>query len=101
METNRTHVAQDLRGRLFESEVKHFFAALAGRVHEGGCQAGFAAASGARNQNGAAAMKTFAAEHRVQALHTGRDPFLRRFMRKAERREREDRVARRVDQKWM
>ena len=83
-DTDGPHVADDLRGRFLESEIKGLFATGAGCLRKAARETGFAAARRAGDQDGAAAIEAFAAEHVVEPLDAGGNAFAGRAMHESQ-----------------
>lgn len=69
VDPHRCHVAHDLGRGLLESEVQRPLATLAGRDAELGRDSRLARSGGAADEHRAPAVKTFAAEHLIEAFH--------------------------------
>src|ERR1700674_2785041 len=73
VDADRTHIANDLSGRLLESEIQAALAAATGRIHEMCRHAGLTGSGGARHQNAAPPIKPLAAHHAIQPGNASRD----------------------------
>src|ERR1043165_388549 len=80
IDADRFHVANDLILRFFESEEERALATFAGRFHEVCGNRALAGTGCAGDEDRAAAIETFAAQHRVESRITTRDPLRRRLV---------------------
>src|SRR5207237_6931001 len=81
---HRGHVAFDLARGFLEGKVKRALTSLASRRDKPRCQRAFAAAGGTCQEDTAAAVKSFAAQHRVESGYARRRAPGRGFMRKTQ-----------------
>ena len=80
VESHRTHVSEDLAGRLFKGKVQTALPPLPSRIGEMSGKTGFAGTGGTRNQNAAIAEKAFSSEHLIEPFDAARNPLGRCFM---------------------
>src|SRR5262245_34615309 len=73
IDANRAHIADDLRGRFLECEVKSFFAAFARGDGEMCSETGFAGPRRTCDKHTAAPEKTLAAEHSIESWDASGD----------------------------
>ncbi len=97
VDADRSHVADDLLFRFFESKVKDPLTVLACRTRQRGGEAAFPHAGRTRHQNRAATIVAANAQHRVEVRHAGRDHLARDLVLQRHRGDRQHRKSLLVD----